>query len=117
MGDLNGNFAPSHDTIWFAVKGRYTFPAKRPTSVLRFPRIAAEALEHPTQKPVDLIAYLIKTLTKQDELLYDPFMGSGTLAIAAHKLKRRWIGSEISQEYVDLANKRLEPYLMQDSLF
>ena len=49
--------------------------------------------------------------------VYDPFMGSGTTAKAAHQLKRNWIGSEISQEYVDLANKRLEPYLAQETLF
>jgi len=117
MGDLKGGFAPSHDIGWFASKGRFVFPLHRPTSVLRFPRVAAEALEHPTQKPVDLIAYLIKTLTNENDLVYDPFMGSGTTAKAAHQLKRNWIGSEISSEYVELANKRLEPYLMQESLF
>lgn len=117
MGDLTGSFAPSHDIVWFATKGRYLFPFHRPTSVLRFPRVAADALEHPTQKPVDLIAYLIKTLTQEGDIIYDPFMGSGTLAVAANRLKRQWIGSEISSEYVELANKRLEPYLAQEQLF
>ena len=116
MGDLQGSFAPSHDIVWFATKGRFLFPFHRPTSVLRFPRVSAEALEHPTQKPVDLIAYLIKVLTRENNLVYDPFMGSGTTAKAAHQLNRRWIGSEISEEYVELANKRLEPYLMQPNL-
>lgn len=117
MGDLNGSFAPSHDVIWFAVKGRYTFPDKRPTSVLRFPRIAAEALEHPTQKPVDLIAYLIKVLTVEGALIYDPFMGSGTLAVAATRLKRRWIGSEIAPNYVQVATRRLDATTAQGGLF
>jgi site-specific DNA-methyltransferase (adenine-specific) len=44
-------------------------------------------------------------------------MGSGTTAKMAHIYKRNWIGSELSQEYVDLANKRLEPYLTQQTLF
>jgi site-specific DNA-methyltransferase (adenine-specific) len=44
-------------------------------------------------------------------------MGTGTTAKAAHIYKRNWIGSEISQEYIDLANKRLEPYLTQQTLF
>lgn len=116
MGDLNGSFAPSHDIAWFATKGRFEFPDKRPTTVLRFPRVAAEKLEHPTEKPQSLIAYLIKVLTVEGSLVYDPFMGSGTTAKAAHQLNRRWIGSEISSEYVELANKRLEPYLAQPSL-
>ncbi len=45
------------------------------------------------------------------------FMGSGTTAKMAHLQKRRWIGSEMSKEYVDLANKRIKPYLDQISLF
>jgi modification methylase len=49
--------------------------------------------------------------------IYDPYMGSGTTAIAAIKEKRNWIGSEISQEYVDLAYKRIDPYLKQQTLF
>lgn len=44
-------------------------------------------------------------------------MGSGTTAKMAHLLKRNWIGAEISQEYVDLAYKRLDPYLRQKTLF
>lgn len=51
------------------------------------------------------------------EIIYDPFMGSGTTAIASVKERRKWIGSELSQEYVDLAYKRLEPYLTQTTLF
>lgn len=117
MGDLSGAFAPSHDVIWFAVKGRYTFPSIRPVSVLHFPRIAAEALEHPTQKPIDLIAYLIKVLTVEGSILYDPFLGSGTLAVAAERLKRQWIGSEISADYVEIANRRLLEQSTQNVLF
>lgn len=117
MGDLTGAFAPQHDCAWFASKGRFTFPDKRPVSVLRFGRVGGEQAEHPTQKPVPLIGYLLRHLTTEGSLVYDPFMGSGTLAIASHQLKRKWIGSEISAEYVDLANKRLEPYLAQSSLF
>lgn len=117
MGDLTSAFAPSHDIIWFATKGKYSFPNERPKSVLRFPRISAEALVHPTQKPVDLIAYLIRVLTNEDDLVYDPFMGSGTLAEAAHRMKRNWIGSEISSEIYEVSQRRLEPCLAQVGLF
>lgn len=44
-------------------------------------------------------------------LVYDPFMGSGTTAKMAHILNRKWVGSEISQQYCELAQRRLKPYL------
>lgn len=64
--------------------------------------------EHPTQKPVALFEYLIKTYTNEGDLVWDGFMGSGTTAIACINLKRNFIGSEISQEYCNIANKRIE---------
>ncbi len=73
--------------------------------------------EHPAVFPEQLAKDHILSWSNENDLVYDPFMGSGTTAKAAHQLKRRWIGSEISSEYVELANKRLEPYLMQESLF
>lgn len=72
---------------------------------------------HPAAFTDEIPKRLIKLYTFPGELIYDPFMGSGTTAIAAHQLKRHWIGSEISPEYVELANKRLEPYLAQEQLF
>jgi len=66
---------------------------------------------HPTQKPVALFEYLIRTYTQAGDLVLDPFIGSGTTAIAARNLGRQFIGCDLSQEYVDIANKRLaQPY-------
>lgn len=76
-----------------------------------------DAEYHSATMPLALPSTIITQFTKEQDVIYDPFMGSGTTAIASHKLGRRWIGSEINQEYVDLANKRLEPYLAQSSLF
>lgn len=76
-----------------------------------------QLLEHPAPFPESLAKDHIISWSNEGDLVYDPFMGSGTTAKAAHQLKRRWIGSEISSEYVDLANKRLEPYLAQTQLF
>ncbi len=72
---------------------------------------------HPAPMPLNLAKDHILSWSNENDLVYDPFMGSGTTAKAAHQLKRRWIGSEISSEYVELANKRLEPYLAQTQLF
>ncbi len=73
-------------------------------------------IDHPAPFPERLAKDHILSWSNEGDLIYDPFMGSGTTAKAAHQLNRRWIGSEISEEYVELANKRLEPYLMQPSL-
>jgi site-specific DNA-methyltransferase (adenine-specific) len=59
----------------------------------------------------------IYSWSNEGNLVYDPFMGSGTTAKAAIRLNRNWIGSEISQEYVELSYKRLLPYLTQTKLF
>lgn len=61
--------------------------------------------------------YFINYFSKEGDLVYDPFMGTGTTAKASHLLKRNWIGSEVSKKYIELANKRLKPYLMQTTLF
>jgi len=73
--------------------------------------------DHPAVFPEELVMDHIKSWSNEGDLIYDPFMGSGTTAKMAHLLKRNWIGSEISQEYVDLANKRIQPYLDQQTLF
>ena len=69
------------------------------------------AFKHPAIFPEQLVADQITTWTNEGDLVYDCFMGSGTTAKVAHILGRRWLGSEISAEYVEIAKERLEPYL------
>jgi len=76
-----------------------------------------EAFKHPAIFPEELASKHIHSWSNEGDLVYDCFMGSGTTAKMAHIYKRNWIGSEMSQEYVDLANKRLLPYLNQITLF
>jgi len=78
-----------------------------PKSIIYFPNTDRKKIKHPTQKPVKLFEYLIKTYTNKGDLVLDNCMGSGTTAVAAKQLDRDFIGFEISQEYVDIANKRL----------
>ncbi|MGQ5176958.1 DNA-methyltransferase [Bacillus halotolerans] len=71
---------------------------------------------HPTQKPVELFQYLIKTYTSEGELILDNCMGSGTTAVAALQLNRNFIGFETEPEYVQIANQRLEAVRRGSSL-
>jgi DNA modification methylase len=62
---------------------------------------------HPTEKPVNLISWLIKVGSNKDDTILDSFMGSGTTAVACKQLSRRYIGFEISKEYCEVAERRL----------
>ncbi len=71
---------------------------------------------HPTQKPVSLLEYLVATYSNESDLILDPFLGSGTTAVACRNLKRNYIGFELHEEYYDICVKRLnEP--LQERMF
>ena len=63
---------------------------------------------HPTQKPVDLLEYLIKTYTLENETVLDFTMGSGSTGVACKNLKRDFIGIELDETYFNIAKKRIE---------
>ena len=67
-----------------------------------------ENTDHPTQKPEKLYAKLILASSKPGDVVFDPFLGSGTASVTAKKLGRHWCGIELSEEYCLLAEKRLE---------
>ena len=71
---------------------------------------------HPTQKPLSLFEYFIKTYSNEGEIVLDNCIGSGTTAVACKQLNRRFIGFEIIQEYVNAANKRLMNTIRYPSL-
>lgn len=71
---------------------------------------------HPAVFPDKLPADHIYTWSNEGDLIYDPFSGSGTTCKQAIIYKRNWIGSEISKEYCDLAEKRIKPYLKQQTI-
>ena len=73
--------------------------------------------EHPATFPEQLAADHIHSWSNEGDLVYDCFMGSGTTAKMAHLQKRNWIGSEMSKEYCEIAEKRIKPYLEQTRLF
>jgi len=98
--------ATNKDTMAISNGERY------PTSVVHIPNPNNGSL-HPTQKPLDLMTYLVKTYTLAGEIVIDPFAGSGTTLRAAQLLGRRYIGCDLSAEYVDIARRRLaEPFTL-----
>ena len=85
-----------------------------PTSVLRFPRemnsAKSKKLFHPTQKPLALFEYFVRTYTNPEAVVLDSCLGSGTTALACTASNRRYIGIEKDPEYVDKATARLSRY-------
>jgi DNA modification methylase len=81
------------------------------TNILRIPSLkglSKEKCGHPSQKPISLIEKLIESSTDQDDLVIDPFLGSGTTAAAARNLQRKWLGIEKDSNYLKIARARLK---------
>ena len=87
-----------------------------PKSILEISNANQNNKIHPTQKPVALFEYLIKTYTNEGETVLDNCMGSGTTAIAAINTNRNYIGFELDEEYYNLANERISKTLKDENL-
>lgn len=83
-----------------------TYEYKNPTTLLTFDKIRKDSL-HPTQKPVALLEYLIKTYTNEGDLVLDNCMGSGSTGVACINTKRNFIGIELDEKYFKIAKDRI----------
>lgn len=108
MGDVKSQFAPSHENIIFAVKGKFSFPGHRPKDLITHRKLPGNQMIHPTEKPVPLLADLITAVTKPGDLILDPFAGSGSALVAAKKTGRRFVGIELDELYYERAQQRIE---------
>lgn len=77
---------------------------------------ASQKKQHPTQKPIQLFKWCIDKFSKENDIILDPFIGSGTTAIACLKTNRNFIGMELEPKYVDIANKRIAEFKQQLAL-
>ncbi len=134
-------FAHSHETLLWArknKKARNTFNYKQ-MKTGDFPEDKMKAIDkqmrsvwsiptpkpkekefgkHPTQKPLALLKRVVLASTKEDDIILDPFNGSGTTGIASKIIgKRKYVGIDISKEYIDLTIKRLKQITNQPNLF
>lgn len=101
----NGDITSAHNAIGNEYyKQEYT---NYPVNVLKCSNGSPKSM-HPTQKPLDIIEYLIKTYTNEKDLILDNCMGSGTTAVAAINTNRNYIGFETDTTYCDIANKRIQ---------
>ena len=81
---------------------------KYPTSILKFKKVSSSKMMHPTEKPIELLEFLIRLYTDENDLVLDNCMGSGTTAVACRDTNRNFIGIEKDKDIFKIAKKRLE---------
>jgi len=93
---------------------------KSPAKAFRMSRVEAYANKnkiHPTQKPERLYEWILDKYANEGDLILDTHLGSGSIAVACDKMGYDLVGIEIDKDYFDKANKRIEPYRKQQTLF
>lgn len=88
-----------------------------PTNILEYKCVNNYKRSHPSEKPIELLQFLIKTYTTEGELILDNCIGVGTTAIAAINTNRHFIGFELEKKYFDIANDRIKQAMTQLKLF
>ncbi len=101
------NKGANHNLDGFTDKEYYLTETGFNNSILEFSLTSVKGHLHPTQKPVALFEYLIKTYSNEGELILDNCAGSGTTGVACQNLNRNYILIEKEQEYIDIINQRL----------
>lgn len=114
MGNLK-HWGSSYELI--ASCGPVATRGSRDGSVLKFKPVPPNARHHPNEKPIDLMGYLISKTTDDDNVVLDPFMGSGTTGVAAVQLDRNFIGIESDPAYFDIACRRIQAALDAPDMF
>lgn len=106
-GDLKGAYGKQTEFIIYAVKGRHLLNGRRDTDVLHYNRVSGKKQLHQNQKPVDLLEYLINKSSNINDIILDPFMGSGSTGVACVNTNRNFIGIELDKEYFNITKERI----------
>lgn len=107
-GKLNKNYKNNNYGDFEQVDNRDNLgDMKFPRSILSFQKPHPSTCVHPTQKPVELLEYLIKTYTNKGDIVLDFTMGSGSTGVACKNINRKFIGIELDKHYFDIAERRI----------
>lgn len=106
---------PQYEPMYLAMKGKPKPPPTAISDVLTYAKVYD--LQHSCEKPVPLLSKLIDIFFKEGDLILDGFMGGGTTAVAARKLRRKYIGFELDPHYYEVATKRIDIEFAQLNMF
>jgi DNA modification methylase len=101
------DYLSQYELIAYGWFGKHKMERSKSKNVIYYPRPSKSKL-HPTQKPIGLLRRLVSDATKIGDYVYDPFLGSGSTAVACEHLSRKCIGIEIDEGYVSIILERLE---------
>ena len=107
IGDLKHTLSTDYELAIVCHKGKCRLRGKREGSIWKFNKVNPSEMLHPTEKPTDLLAHMIEKYTDENDVVFDPFMGSGSTGVAAGKTKRNFIGIEIDDKYFEIAKRRV----------
>ena len=114
---MGHHYRRSYEVILVAQKNgaacKWYDTTKRVENIIRpshrfAPKIIPTKKQHPTVKPVGLMSFFCELHTKKNDIVLDPFFGSGTTGVACERLGRKWIGIEIEEKYCQIAVDRIE---------
>lgn len=106
---VNNKYLSDLEYIFFIrEEGVELFGGYHSKSKLFSSKITKREFDHPTIKPLALIKKFVQNSSKEGDVVFDPFLGSGTTALAAKMIKRKYIGMEINKDFYDIAIKRLQ---------
>jgi DNA modification methylase len=111
------HYSMQYEPIFYGSKGLHYLKNKKIGDIVQAKIPRGGKRQHPTQKPVGVIKKILESTQESKNIILDPFLGSGTTAIACERLNRQWIGIEISEEYCEIAAKRIESERAQLKMF
>lgn len=118
MGDTRCSYAPDYEVILHGIRGRRPLAGGRDGAVLNtFDPPPPSGRHHPTEKPLELLRYLITKSAAPDGLVFDPFAGSGSTLVAAAEVGRRAVGIELDESYCAIAARRIADALERRARF
>ncbi len=101
------DYAPQHETLLYFWRGRHEFMKSHDKSVIIHPKPAKNKF-HPTEKPIPILRRLILNSSRVGDVVYDPFAGSGTTALACEMTRRRSISIDVEEKYCRIMIERIE---------
>jgi site-specific DNA-methyltransferase (adenine-specific) len=107
MGDLK-SYGKSYDVIYFGYNKKFKeLNGVRDRDVLSFQRVVPSKMMHPTEKPIDMLEYLIKKSTNEKDKIIEPFAGGGSTLVASSNTNRICTGIELESKYMDIIRQRI----------
>lgn len=107
-GDLQAALGHKYEFAIVANKGRRKLNGKREDDIIYFNKVSSSKAQHQNQKPVDMLEWFLEKYSNENDIVLDPFAGSGSTGVACVNLNRKFIGIELDENYFNVAKDRIK---------